>query len=934
MQKRGMSMTIMSRSRQYGVVFDHWQMKEFLGSGSGGKSAVFKLSRADSAWGTSALKIISLIEEEGNIDSISAYRRNEYEQAKRECKESAEQEVRLMDTVHGNTNIVDYLDHKFVEWSDETGFGCDMLIRMELLEDLRSKLRSAYQYSEPEIRKIGKDICTALVLCHKKGILHRDIKPENIFVNSDGNFKLGDFGVSRILSTAPTAVASTVIGTPEYAAPEQFTGHHDKRVDIYSLGLVLYELSNGNRLPFASTGYARPVDVVRRQTGEPLPPPCNASPTLARIILKACAYNKEERYQTAEAFLSALENLSDVPSTAVKNPAVQEISPLPSANATQRACANELCSNATVPAESFVCHCTEKPVSPKKKTKSISKALIFTSVLLLVISLAAASIFSTQRASRKDVAAETVVESTSLPTSTYETAVAPVSQAQPDFLDTATAYAADGRYREAIGLLDKAWQESGDVRYYEAAAEYRFDFGLYNVSLVAAGGNNTLVVNSDGTVNASGRNHCGQLAANNWTDIVAVGVGEKHVVGLKSDGTVVAAGSNDTGRCNVSTWHNVKAIAVGVSHTVGLLNDGTLVATGYGESGQCDTEKLMQKAGDRRIVSVAAGYYHTLALLEDGTVIAHGSNQFGVCDVYSWNNIAAIYAGPTYSLALKTDGSIVAAGQYVAQWDLASMNNLDNLAAGTQCVFAISTNGSRTILPVNSKDSTNAESYENMDWWANVVAISAGTNHVVAVTEAGDVLCAGTNNYHQCDLNGATRIMLEQGKSSNNRKNAVQAGLIFYRNNDVAYHQIIGRDQNGCPVWSYSSNHYERQQCITVSEIGQDRDHYYFTEGGTIIALDVDTGNVLWKNTDFQGYAPRSCIGKDGRIYLSGLEGPAFFAVSAEGETLNRISSFEPHCGIPSSIEVEDDYIVITFSEACLQFHIRTGDYTYESHSM
>lgn len=184
------------------------------------------------------------------------------------------------------------------------------------------------------------------------------------------------------------------------------------------------------------------------------------------------------------------------------------------------------------------------------------------------------------------------------------------------------------------------------------------------------------------------------------------------------------------------------------------------------------------------------------------------------------------------------------------------------------------------------------------------------------------------------DGHKATRIMLEQGKSSNNRKNAVQAGLIFYRNNDVAYHQIIGRDQNGCPVWSYSSNHYERQQCITVSEIGQDRDHYYFTEGGTIIALDVDTGNVLWKNTDFQGYAPRSCIGKDGRIYLSGLEGPAFFAVSAEGETLNRISSFEPHCGIPSSIEVEDDYIVITFSEACLQFHIRTGDYTYESHSM
>ena len=303
-------MSIESRSRQYGVVFDHWQIKDFLGSGSGGKSAVFRLSRMDSSWGKSALKVINLIEEKGNIDTISDYRRREYDQAMAECKKSAEQEVLLMDELHGNTNIVDYLDHKFVTWSDEFGFGCDMLIRMELLEDLRGRLRDGQQFSEGEVLKIGRDICTALVLCHNKGILHRDIKPENIFINSDGNFKLGDFGVSRILSSAPTAVASTGIGTPEYAAPEQFTGRHDKRVDIYSLGLVLYELSNGNRLPFASTGYARPMDVQRRQMGEPLPAPCSASRALAEVILKACAYRKEDRYQTAEEFLTALNRLS------------------------------------------------------------------------------------------------------------------------------------------------------------------------------------------------------------------------------------------------------------------------------------------------------------------------------------------------------------------------------------------------------------------------------------------------------------------------------------------------------------------------------------------------------------------------------------------------------------------------------------------------
>lgn len=304
-------MSIESRSRQYGVVFDHWRIKEFLGSGSGGKSAVFKLRRADASWGESALKVINLIEERGNEASLTVYRRNEYEQAKMACKKAAEREVQYMDELRGNSNIVDYLDHKFVDWSDESGFGCDMLIRMELLEDLRSRLRNGNQYSQKEILKIGRDICMALVLCHRKGIIHRDIKPENIFINSYGNYKLGDFGVSRILSNAPSAMASTGIGTPEYAAPEQFSGGHDKRVDIYSLGLVLYELSNGNRLPFAETSYVRPLDINRRQMGEPLPAPSNASKAFADVILKACAFKKEDRYQTAEEFLKVLNSISE-----------------------------------------------------------------------------------------------------------------------------------------------------------------------------------------------------------------------------------------------------------------------------------------------------------------------------------------------------------------------------------------------------------------------------------------------------------------------------------------------------------------------------------------------------------------------------------------------------------------------------------------------
>jgi serine/threonine protein kinase len=93
---------------------------------------------------------------------------------------------------------------------------------------------------------------------------------------------------------------------PEYAAPEQTSGKYDKRVDIYSLGLVLYELSNQFHLPFAKSSYVRPDDVNMRMPGVPLPPPSGASKELCAIILRACAFKAEDRYQTAQEFANAL----------------------------------------------------------------------------------------------------------------------------------------------------------------------------------------------------------------------------------------------------------------------------------------------------------------------------------------------------------------------------------------------------------------------------------------------------------------------------------------------------------------------------------------------------------------------------------------------------------------------------------------------------
>jgi len=298
--------SIESRSNQYGTVFEHWQIQELLGQGSGGKTAVFLLNRNDSFRASCALKVINLIEERGRYDDLPEYRKKEYKAALEDCKEKAIPEVQMMHDLCGHTNVVDYLDHKFHNWSDSSGFGCDLLIRMELLTDLRSIIRKGKLFGEDEILKVGRDICTALILCHDNGILHRDIKPENIFVNQKGNYKLGDFGVSRLLSGSPSSMATTGIGTPEYAAPEQFTGRHDKRVDIYSLGLVLYELCNQNKLPFAASCYVRQEEIIKRQSGAPFPKPNGISSGLWSVLQKACAFKATDRYATAQEFLEAL----------------------------------------------------------------------------------------------------------------------------------------------------------------------------------------------------------------------------------------------------------------------------------------------------------------------------------------------------------------------------------------------------------------------------------------------------------------------------------------------------------------------------------------------------------------------------------------------------------------------------------------------------
>ena len=153
-------------------------------------------------------------------------------------------EYSLMRQLNGTSNVVSCDDIRTVKHED--GIGWDIYIKMELLTPLTSALSGPIPVETAEA--LGRDICRALVLCSRLGIVHRDIKPQNIFVSSLGDYKLGDFGIAKIVEKT---MSGTKTGTYKYMAPEVYHNQpYGMQADIYSLGLVLYWMLNHRRLPF------------------------------------------------------------------------------------------------------------------------------------------------------------------------------------------------------------------------------------------------------------------------------------------------------------------------------------------------------------------------------------------------------------------------------------------------------------------------------------------------------------------------------------------------------------------------------------------------------------------------------------------------------------------------------------------------------------
>jgi serine/threonine protein kinase len=266
-------------------------------------------------------------------------------------------------------------------------------ITMEFVEgrSLQTLIDSHQPFPLSRVLKVMEQVCSALDFAHQHNVVHRDIKPANLMLTPDDVIKITDFGTAKILQFG-TAQTAHVMGTPSYMSPEQVKGKPvDGRSDIFSLGVILYELMTGEK-PFPGQNITTVIYKIINE--EPIPPrslDSSIHPGLSAVISRALAKDPAERYQSCHELLNALKSYHDLmgpdstvriapvtsqPASAGSRPAAQA----PRAAAAPAAPVSPQLSQPPNPSPQFIL-----PVSVEEESEKKPASLLLTLILLGII---------------------------------------------------------------------------------------------------------------------------------------------------------------------------------------------------------------------------------------------------------------------------------------------------------------------------------------------------------------------------------------------------------------------------------------------------------------------------------------------------------------------------------------------------------------------
>src|SRR5512138_1626920 len=212
---------------------------------------------------------------------------------------------------HQEARIIAMLEHPHIlpvfDYGESDGIAYFVMRYLDA-GTLKDKMESGRPLPLNDIDRIFTQLAEALSYAHSHGVVHRDLKPANALIDSFGNVFLTDFGIAKLLESASPRLTQTdaVMGTPAYISPEQAQGQTvDQRSDIYSLGIILYEMVTGS-VPFIAD---TPLAVLFKHITDPLPLPSKVKPdvpeSIEKVILKALAKNPQDRFATASEFVEA-----------------------------------------------------------------------------------------------------------------------------------------------------------------------------------------------------------------------------------------------------------------------------------------------------------------------------------------------------------------------------------------------------------------------------------------------------------------------------------------------------------------------------------------------------------------------------------------------------------------------------------------------------